>query len=151
MRSAILLLALTLTGCSLVVANPLPGHHGANDPMMHVTLAAAPLATPAPRAAELIELSAALRSVTSMPSEVAQLERVIVMACAVLAAIGLINAALLIRLLGLRARERPRAVQPAIVAPRTCGCGATISARSTTGRCRQCALEQRRRKTALAT
>jgi hypothetical protein len=164
MRTAIMLLALlALCGCSFAVSDVLPKmHESPATRTMHVSFALAPGTTPAPTPApELLDLSSAVRSALIIPSEIETLERAVIVSCSVLAAIGLINAALLIRLLRVRRRERtlvPTVQMEPIVptapsassttlAQKLCACGAAISSRSKSGRCRQCARKHQREDT----
>jgi hypothetical protein len=173
MRFAILLFALALSGCSFSVADVVPGHHAAGAQPMQVSFAVASVATPAPRRnPELLDVSTAIHSAITLPGEIVELEHVIVVGCSVLAAIGLVNGVFLLTLIARQRAGRDPAVQPVLETPvaeaavmkaaeaavmdvtvaatKTCSCGAIISARSKSGRCRQCALEQRRSKTTLA-
>jgi hypothetical protein len=105
--------------------------------------------------------------VTAVPRQLEELQRAIVWSSAILAAIGLANAALMVSLLRARRRvpipasitpvtpafdpvtlTREDVLAPADVAPasKMCSCGASISARSKSGRCRQCAREDLRRR-----
>jgi hypothetical protein len=150
MRSALMLLALlALSGCSLSVSDMMPKAHGPSEPRtVHLSLAVVPAAAAVPvKASDALDLSSVARSALNIPHEIQDLEHAVVVAAAALGAIGLINAALLIRLATMRRERLPVSSEvtlEAAPAPRTCACGATISARSKSGRCRQCALEHRR-------
>jgi hypothetical protein len=151
MRSALLLLALlALSGCSLSVSDMMPKTHGPSEARtVHVSLAVAPATAAVPvKAPDTLDLSSVARSAVSIPQEIRDLEYAVVVAALVLGAIGLINAVLLIRLATMRPRERlplsPEVTPEAAPPQKTCACGATISARTKSGRCRRCALEQRR-------
>ncbi len=149
MRSALLLLALLLLcGCSLSASELMPKTHGSPDSRtVHVSLVAIPSAAAIPsRAPDALDLSSVARSAVSIPRGIADLEHAVVIATVSLGAIGLINAALLIRLATMRPRERLRVAPEQaleVVPAKTCACGAAISARTKSGRCRRCALEHR--------
>jgi hypothetical protein len=151
MRSALLLLALlALSGCSLSVSDMMPKAHGPSEARtVHVSLAVAPATAAVPiKAPDTLDLSSVARSAMNIPQEIRDLEYAVVAAALALGTIGLINAALLIRLATMRHRERLPVSPPVTLeaAPplKTCACGAAISARTKSGRCRRCALEQRR-------
>jgi hypothetical protein len=163
-----LLALLALCGCSFSVSDVVPKvHESPAARTMHVSFALAPGTAPAPTPApDVLDLSSAVRSALVIPREIEKLERAVIVSCAVLTAIGLINAVLLIRLLSVRRRERTvvstrqtepivqtapivQAAQPspsASLAQRLCACGAAISARSKSGRCRQCARKPAERR-----
>jgi hypothetical protein len=151
MRSALLLLVLlALSGCSLSVSDMMPKAHGPSEARsVHVSLAMAPAAAGVPiQGPAGLDLSSVARSAVNIPHEIQDLERTVVGAALALGTIGLINAALLIRLATIRARERmpvsPEVTLEAAPVPKTCACGTTISVRTKSGRCRRCALELRR-------
>jgi len=151
MRSALLLLGLlALSGCSLSVSDMMPKAHGPSDARtVHLSLAVAPAAAAVPiEGPDALDLSSLARSAVKIPHEIQDLEHAVVGAALALGAIGLINAVLLLRLATRRPRERmpvsPEVTLEAAPAPKTCACGTTISVRTTSGRCRRCALELRR-------
>lgn len=151
MRSALLVLALlALSGCSLSVSDMMPKAHGPSEARtVHLSLAVAPATAAVPiNAPDALDLSSVARSALNIPHEIQDLEHAVVVAALALGGIGLINAALLIRLATMRPRERvvaaPEVTLEAAPALKTCACGATISVRTKSGRCRRCALEHRR-------
>jgi hypothetical protein len=127
----------------------MPKAHGPSEARtVHLSLAMAPAMAAVPtKTSDALDLSSVARSAVNIPNEIQDLERAVVVAAVVLGAIGLINAALLIRLATMRRDRSP--VPPVVTleaapALNACACGATISVRSKSGRCRRCALEHRR-------
>jgi hypothetical protein len=153
MRSALLFLALALSGCSFLVADVVPAHRASANAPLKVAFSVAPIDAPAPRPTpETVSVSSVIHSAIALPGELVRLEHVIIISCSVVSAIGLMNVGLLLVLIVRQRRGRPVATQAIDVpASRVCNCGAPISPRSKSGRCRQCALDQRRRKTTFAT
>jgi hypothetical protein len=158
MRLAGMLLALlALCACS-VTTDMVPGQRSESGvPSQRVTIALARAPQPAVTPREMLDVSAVVRSAVAVPALVERLERAIVVWCAILAVVGLLNATLLLRLLATR-REAPspaRAAAPAVAsgtappakvalgAHAACSCGAAISPRTASGRCRTCASHAR--------
>src|SRR5580692_2663650 len=110
MRSALVLLALlALSGCSLSVSDMMPKAHGPSEARtVHLSLAMAPAMAAVPtKTSDALDLSSVARSAVNIPNEIQDLERAVVVAAVVLGAIGLINAALLIRLATMRRDRSP--------------------------------------------
>jgi hypothetical protein len=169
MRYALLLLTLlALSGCSFAVSDVVPKAHALPARTFQVTFDSLHASTPTP-APGFIDLSTVAQSVTAVPRQLEELQRAIVWSSAILAAIGLANAALMVSLLRARRRvpipiptsiipvtpafdpvtlTRDDVLAPADVSPasKMCSCGSSISARSKSGRCRQCAREDLRRR-----
>lgn len=105
---------------------------------------------------DAIDLTSVLQTAISIPQRIEMLERAVIECGIILTIVGVTNAALLIRLLAPNTRGStvcvPSTVSTAVpTAVPFCACGATISARTKTGRCRACALDHRAKKHAIAT
>jgi hypothetical protein len=96
------------------------------------------------------DFSSALHAALGLPAQIAAFSHLVLWCTIVLATVGLLNAALSAGILFQGTRTRATASEPAIAnaAPKgaeaqpaavTCACGAPVSARSKSGRCRRCA------------
>jgi hypothetical protein len=148
MRPALLLLILVaLSGCSFSVSGGVVPKTNAPAVVrtLQVAFADTHATAPAPVMDE-IDLSAVAHSALTVPREIEGLRRAVVISCVVLATIGSANAVLLIFLLTWRRVGVPETAVVAVQAlpeVKTCRCGAVISARTKSGRCRQCARDHR--------
>jgi hypothetical protein len=150
-----MILAISLAGCALSAADlPRPSRdavvaHTANLVVADHTVSA-PSAPSASRS-DTIDVATLLQTVVALPQRVETIERLghaIVIAALLVALIGAINAALLVRLL--TTIQRAPAATPVVAATigASCACGASISPRTKSGRCRACALKERSRRIA---
>ena len=155
MRSYALLLfaALSLAGCIFAVTDTRSNGLGQFVPhASSLVMSTRPVASvPLVEHHDAIDLTSVLHTAISIPQRIESLERAVIVCGIILAIVGVANAALLMRLLVSRVRV-PSAVPTAVSgAVAFCACGATISARTKTGRCRPCALDHRVKKRATET
>jgi uncharacterized membrane protein len=152
LRALLLFAALGLAGCTFAVTGTHPNGRGDVVPYTTSLALATPVATaPGIDHHDAIDLTAVLHNAISIPDRIESLQRTLVICSIVLAVFGLANAALLMVLLGTRVRARSVVPAPVPAAGTFCACGATISARTKTGRCRSCARDQRAKARPIAT
>jgi hypothetical protein len=149
----LLLAALGLSGCTFSVTDtPLKGGAKLVPHTTNVVMSihsAAPV--PVLEHHDAIDLTTVLQTATSIPQHIESLERAVVVWGIVLAVVGVANALLLVRLIASRSRVVTAVAAQGSVPAASCACGAAISARTKTGRCRPCALEYRAKKRAAET
>lgn len=146
-QALLLFAATSLAGCSFSLTGLDPKHRDALLPRAatDVTVSLAlPRFAPTPQP-DTIDVSAVLHSALSIPQQIESLERAVFITGMLVVALCVVNVLLLLRLVAMR--PRATTVMPPTIrtASPACACGAAISPRTKTGRCRTCAVEYRKR------